>query len=298
MDRRPVLLTGATGYVGSRLLPQLLERGHPVRAVVRDPSRARLPGAVEVHRGDLLQGGAPLAAALEGVGTAYYLVHSMGRGARDEHDFAARDRQAAVNFAELARDAGVRRVVYLGGLGPTDAASSEHLASRHEVAVQLGLRVPIVYVRAAMIIGAGSASFRILRHLTERLPVMITPRWLETRSQPVAIRDVVRTLADVGEHPDPPAELQLGGADVLSYREMVNRLAAVLGRRRPLTVPVPVLTPRLSSYWIALVTPVETGLIRPLVDGLRYETVVEEPPPDGLNDDPLGFDDAAREALT
>jgi uncharacterized protein YbjT (DUF2867 family) len=148
-----------------------------------------------------------------------------------------------------------------------------------------------------MIIGQGSASFDMLRHLVRRLPVMITPRWVDTRSQPIAIGDVVRALADVAEHEQAPAELQLGGADVLTYREMMGRAARVLGRRPPKIVTVPVLTPRLSSHWVSLVTPVETGLVRPLVDGLKSEMVVEQPPPAGINDEPLGFEDAMRAAL-
>jgi len=228
------------------------------------------------------------------VHTAYYLIHSMS--GRD--DFVKRDRAAAVNFGEAAAAAGVERVVYLGGLGPTGPDASIHLRSRHEVAELLRQRVPrLVYVRAAMVIGPGSASFEMLRHLVGRLPVMITPRWVDTRSQPVAIGDVVRALADAGELEDPPAEVQVGGAEVLTYREMMRRTAAVLERRPPLILKVPVLTPRLSSYWVSLVTPVESGLVRPLVDGLKSETVVEQPPPAGLNDAPLGFDEAVRAAL-
>ena len=212
-------------------------------------------------------------------------------------DFVAHDRAAAVNFGEAASAAGVERVVYLGGLGPTGPEASVHLRSRHEVAELLRQRVPTVYVRAAMVIGPGSASFEMLRHLVGRLPLMITPRWIDTRSQPVAIADVARTLADAGELPDPPAEVQLGGADVLTYREMMRRTAAVLDRRPPLILKVPVLSPRLSSYWVSLVTPVDTGLVRPLIDGLKSEMVVEQPPPAGLNDSPLGFDEAVRAAL-
>ncbi len=152
-------------------------------------------------------------------------------------------------------------------------------------------------MRAAMIIGRGSASFEMLRHLVTRLPVMITPRWVDTRSQPVAIADVAAALADVAELEQAPEEVQLGGAEVLSYREMMARAAPVLGRRAPKVVGVPVLTPRLSSYWVALVTPVETGLVRPLVDGMTSETVVEHPPPAPLNQRPLGFEDAVRAAL-
>ena len=292
MTPDPVLVTGATGSVGSALVPELLRRGHGVRALVRDPSRAALPHSVDVHAGDAISGSG-LAAALDGCSTAYYLIHSMGRGGTQ--DFAARDREAAANFGEAARTAGVGRVIYLGGLGDED---SEHLGSRLEVAELLRQRVPqLVHVRAAMIIGPGSASFVMLRSLVERLPVMVCPRWIDTRTQPIASRDVVAALASTGDHEQPPDELQLGGADVLTYREMMSRTAAVLGRRRPRIAKVPVLTPRLSSYWVALVTPVETGLVRPLVDGLGSEMVVTEPAPPGINDRPLGFDDAVRAAL-
>lgn len=294
-DPDPILLTGASGYVGSHLLEELLRRGRDVRALARDPGRTQLPAAVGVRRGDAVAG-TGLREALDGCRTAYYLIHSMGRGSGPAADFARRDREAAVNFGEAARDAGVRRVIYLGGLG--DSTSSDHLRSRHEVAELLGQRVDeFVYVRAAMVIGAGSASFEMLRHLTRRLPVMIAPRWLETRTQPIAIADVVRALADLAEAPEAPAAVELGGADVLTYRDMIRRTAAVLGRRSPLVIKVPLLTPGLSSHWVALVTPVDRGLVRPLVDGLREEMIVHDPPPDGINDDPLDFDEAVRQAL-
>jgi len=294
-DPDPVLLTGASGYVGSFLLEELRARGREPRALVRRPGR--LPAGVRECQGDAVSG-AGLAEALAGCRTAYYLIHSMGRGSGPAADFARRDREAAVNFGAAARDAGVRRVIYLGGLGDERAGSSEHLRSRAEVADLLRAHVPeLVYVRAAMVIGAGSASFEMLLHLTRRLPVMIVPRWLDTRTQPIAVRDVVRALADVGERDDAPAEVQLGGADVLTYREMIARTAAVVGRRPPLVIRVPVLTPRLSSHWVALVTPVESGLVRPLVDGLKEEMVVTAAPPPGINDAPLGFEDAVRAAL-
>ena len=291
----PTLVTGASGYVGGFLISELLRRDRAVRALARDPSKASQPPAVDVRGGDAVSGRG-LREALEGCRTAYYLIHSMGRGS--DEDFARRDREAAVNFGEAAREAGVELVVYLGGLGPTGEDASEHLRSRHEVAELLRQRVPgFVYVRAAMIIGQGSASFEMLRHLVSRLPVMITPRWVDTRSQPVAVADVVKTLADVAELEDAPEEVQLGGPEVLTYREMMARAARVIGRRPPAIVKVPVLTPRLSSYWVSLVTPVETGLVRPLVDGLKSEMVVERRPPEGINDRPLGFEDAVRAAL-
>ncbi len=281
-----ILVTGATGYVGSKLVDELLKRGERVRTLSR-----RGAGKGDARKGDMLSGQG-LPEALAGVDVAYYLVHSMGSGG----DFAAKDRAAAVNFAVAAQDAGVGRVVYLGGLGAED---SEHLQSRHEVADLLRARLgsKVVYVRAAMIVGPGSASYDILEHLIKRLPVMIVPKWLDTKTQPIALSDVIKTLADLARVDDAPDEVQLGGADVLTYREMMARAAPLMGRRPPTVIRVPVLTPRLSSYWVALVTPVPFGLIKPLVDGLGAEMLVEHPPPPGLNDDPLSFDDAVREAL-
>jgi uncharacterized protein YbjT (DUF2867 family) len=292
-----ILLTGATGYVGGALLPTLLEAGHRVRCLVRDPDRARdLDDRAELVRGDVVEG-TGLRAALDGADVAYYLVHSMG-GDGDE-DFTERDRRAARSFGTAVREAGVPRTIYLGGLEGGAAAASPHLRSRHEVAEVLREEVPeLVYVRAAMVVGDGSASFQILRGLVERLPVMITPKWLDTRSQPIAIRDVVRTLRTLAELSDVPGEVQLGGADVLTYRQMLQRVAQLRGRRSPAMLRVPFFTPRLSSYWVALVTPVELGVVQPLVDGLSSETVVRDPPPAGINDAPMGFDDAVRAALS
>jgi uncharacterized protein YbjT (DUF2867 family) len=288
-----VLLTGATGYIGGRLLPRLLHDGHTVRALARHPERAELPDddAVSVVAGDVVSGEG-IDAALQGIDVAYYLIHSMGAGG---DDFAQRDREAAERFGAAAKRAGVERVIYLGGL---EGEVSEHLRSRHEVAEILRREgPPLVYVRAAMVIGSGSASFQILEHLVKRLPLMITPRWIDTRSQPVAISDVVGTLAALASFADPPPEVQLGGSETLTYREMMTRFAHVLGRRAPFVLPTPVLSPRLSSYWVALVTGQDMGLVRPLVDGLSAEMIVQLPPPAGLNDDPKGFDDAVRAAL-
>ena len=287
-----VLIAGATGYIGGHLAPALLQHGLHVRCLARDPSRATLPGQAEVVQGDVLQE-RTLPPALDGIDVAYYLVHSMGGG---DGAFAQRDRAGAEAFARTASTAGVRRVVYLGGL---DGGDSEHLRSREEVAGILAAAVPdTVHARAAMVIGAGSASFLILRHLVQRLPAMVCPRWIDTRTQPIAIRDVVGALAALADPATPAtSEVQLGGADVLSYREMMYRYAAAAGRRAPLVVRVPVLTPRLSSYWLGLVTPVDTGVARPLVQGLSAEMLVRTAPPAGINDAPLGFDEAVREAL-
>jgi uncharacterized protein YbjT (DUF2867 family) len=297
-----VLLTGATGYVGGRLAPRLA--ADPVvelRCLVRDPSRAHLPAGARAVQGDALTG-AGLQEALAGVDVAYYLIHSMGgpaRRGRGGEDFAARDRQAAEQFGRAAAQAGVRRVIYLGGLsGGGDAeASSAHLRSREEVAQVLAAHVPqLVHVRAAMVIGAGGASFEMLCALVRRLPAMVCPRWVDTRTQPIAVGDVVAALDRLRER-DVVGDVELGGPEALSYREMMRRTAHAMGRRPPLIVRVPVLTPRLSSYWVMLVTPVDAGLVRPLIDGLREEMLVRTPPPPGVNDAPIGFDAAVREAL-
>ncbi|HEV2814838.1 MAG TPA: NAD(P)H-binding protein [Solirubrobacteraceae bacterium] len=279
---RTILVTGATGYVGGRLIERLEREDVELKAMSRSGKDGRVKGDVVSGEG--------LDEALEGVDVAYYLVHAMGQ----KGDFAQRDRDGAENFGKAAASAGAKRVVYLGGL---EGAVSEHLRSREEVAEILGRHVPTVHARAAMVIGSGSASFVMLRKLTERLPVMITPRWLDTRTQPIAIRDVTHALAAIAAHDDPPQEVQLGGADVLTYREMIARFRVVAGLRRRLVVPVPVLTPKLSSYWVTLVTRVDHALVVPLVEGLSAEMIVRTPPPPGINDEPLGFGDAVREAL-
>lgn len=295
-----VLVTGATGYVGGRLAERLAGGEDELRLLARRPERVDAPAGAQVLGGDAVSGEG-LTQALEGAEVAYYLIHSMGRGGGA--DFAARDRGAAETFARAASSAGVGRVVYLGGLsasGDGAGPSSEHLRSREEVAQLLGEHgPPLVHVRAAMVIGAGSASFQMLVALVRRLPAMVCPRWVDTRTQPIAIDDVTAALAALRTLPpgEAPPEVQLGGPEPISYRAMMERTAAALGRRRPLIVRVPVLTPRLSSLWVQLVTPVEGGLVRPLVDGLREEMLVLQPPPPGVNDDPLEFGAAVRVAL-
>jgi uncharacterized protein YbjT (DUF2867 family) len=290
-----ILLTGATGAIGGRLLPALTERGRPVRALVRNPARAGLPAGVQTVKGDVFAGEG-LDEALDGVDVAYYLIHAMGRG--NKGDFAELDRRGARAFGEAAERAGVRRLVYLGGLGGKQAEESHHLQSRLEVARILAAHVPEpVHARAAMVIASDSQSFVILRHLVSRLPVMICPEWVGTRSQPIAARDVTHALRALGEVDGVPEEAELGGAEVLTYREMMLRTADALGRRRPPMVPVPFMTPRLSSLWVSLFGGVEYPLVRPLVEGLRAEMIVATPPPPGVNDAPLGFDAAVAEAI-
>jgi len=292
-----VLLTGATGYVGGRLLPRLLSDGHEVRALSRNPEGASLPSEVEVVKGDPVADEG-LDEALAGADLAYYLIHSMGRGSGSASQFAERDRRAAGNFARAARRAGVERIAYLGGLGGDRAEASEHLRSRHEVAEILAEEGPEqIYLRAAMVIGSGSASFEMLRHLVGRLPVMICPRWIDTRTQPIAISDVEEVLALAARRPDLAGEIQLGGAEVLTYRDMMDKTAIAMHRRVPRVLEVPMLTPRLSSYWVSLMTPVESGLARPLIDGLSEEMLVSSKPPAGVNEEPLDFEAAVREAL-
>lgn len=269
MSPRPVLLTGATGYVGGRLLAALQEAGRPVRCFARDPSR--LEGRCEAVPGDVLDADA-LARALAGVDTAYYLIHSMAGGA----DFEERDRRAARSFAVAARRAGLRRIIYLGGLG-AEAGLSEHLASRQEVGRILHESgVPTVELRAGIIIGRGSLSFEMVRALVERLPVMVTPRWVKTETQPIGIDDVIAYLVAALDLPAGARGVwEIGGPQRISYGGLMREYARQRGLRR-LIIPVPVLTPRLSSLWLGLVTPVQAHVGRKLLDGLRNETVVRD----------------------
>ncbi len=290
-----ILVVGASGYIGGRLVPLLTARGHDLVLTSRDarPLAARFPEA-RVVAADLLDPGT-LAPALEGVEVAYYLAHSMGSG---ERGFAERDRQAAHDFAQAASRAGVSRIIYLGGLGDDTADLSHHLASRHETGAQLASAgVPVTEFRAAVIIGSGSASFEILRHLTERLPVMITPRWVGTRCQPIGIRDVLDYLVAALDHPEVAGIVEIGGPDILSYRDMMRGYARRRGLRR-LMIPVPVLTPRLSSYWVNLVSPVPAGIARPLIEGLRNEVVVRNPgPAAAFGLEPMGYAEAVQQAI-
>jgi uncharacterized protein YbjT (DUF2867 family) len=270
-----VLVIGATGYIGGRLVPELLARDHEVVCGARTPQK--LDGrpwrdAVEVARVDVDDRDSVEEAA-RGCDVVYHLVHAMDGGG----DFEDRDRRAAEHVRDAAASTGVGRVVYLGGLGHGDDLSP-HLRSRQEVGQILAQgEVPVTELRAAIIIGSGSASFEMLRNLVEVLPVMTTPRWVDTRCQPIAVRDVLRLLVAVLDAPETAGRvLEIGGPDVMTYREVMHLYADVAGLRRRLIVPVPVLTPSLSSLWIGLVTPLPTGLARPLVESLVNEVVVRD----------------------
>jgi uncharacterized protein YbjT (DUF2867 family) len=295
------LVTGATGYIGGRLAPRLLEAGHEVRCLSRSPRRLRdVPWAshVEIATGDLLDP-QTLTAAFDGIEVAYYLAHSLG-----SPSFEKTDRLAARNFADAAARAGVKRIVYLGGPLPEDTGeASAHLRSRAEVARILDeCPVPTVTMRAAVIIGSGSASFEMLRHLTERLPFMVTPRWVHNRIQPIAVRDVLHYLvawASVPQEVD--RAFDIGGPDVLTYLDMMKRYARIAGLPPRLIIPVRVLSPWLSSHWVGLVTPVPGAIAKPLVESLIHEAISHEhdiaqhvpDPPGGLK----GFDESVALAL-
>lgn len=298
--QKTVCVLGATGYVGGRLVPRLLEAGYRVRCLVRSPEKLAQHGwhdKVDVVAGDATVAG-DVAAAVEGCEGVYHLIHQMGTA----DDFASADRRAADHVAACADAAGVKRIVYLGGLGEVDDDSSAHLASRGEVAdVLKDGAVPITVLRAAVVIGSGSASFEMLRHLTEKLPFMVCPRWIDTRVQPIAIRDVLRYLIAAMDTQDTAShDYDIGGPDVLTYREMMQRYAAVAGLRKRAILTVPALTPTLSSYWVNVVTPVPFGLAKPLVQSLSVDVVVRDGHETGQDLDPepcLPYETAVRLAL-
>jgi uncharacterized protein YbjT (DUF2867 family) len=286
-----ILVAGGTGFVGRRLVRALADVGHDVRVMTRDPDRHR--GAFDTVRGDVDDPGS-LRPALTGCRAAYYLVHSLGSA-----DFEERDRAAAQAFGTAAGEAGVEQIIYLGGLGDDTDELSAHLRSRREVELLLGSGgVPVTVLRAGIIVGHGGISWEITRQLVEHLPAMITPRWVRTRTQPIGVADVVRYLVGVLDHPEArDRAFEIGGPDVLEYREMLGRVAAIEGRRLPI-LPVPLLSPALSSRWLALVTDVDTRTGRNLVDSMVNEVVVRDPSiREVVAFELTGYDDAVRQAL-
>ncbi len=294
-----MLVTGATGFIGGRLAARLADSGSEVRCLVRDRQGARARAleraGFDLHEGDVLRP-ETLRGAGRGVDVAYYLIHAMGRGG--PKDFASSERASAAAFAHVARAEGVQRVIYLGGLG--DRPHSQHLRSRHETALALREHgPPLSYFRAGMVVGPESESYRTLRYLVQRLPAMIAPAWLQNSTQPIAIDDALSYLIEALSVEESAArEIQIGGPDVLSYGEMLDRMAEVLQVRRRPRIPVPLITPWLSSLWIGLVTPVDAGVARPLIEGLAVPTVVTDRSGMALFDvAPISFDQALRRAV-
>ena len=274
-----ILVTGASGYVGGRLVPKLLEDGRQVRVLARDPDRLQgrsWSDQVEIVQGDALKP-ETLTAAMSGVTAAYYMIHSMQKASAGAQAFEERDQLAARNFSAAAKAAGVQRIIYLGGLGDPNADLSPHLRCRQQTgdALREG-GVPVTEFRAAVIVGSGSVSFEMIRNLTERLPVMICPKWVYTRVQPIGIRNVVEYLAAALDGPESTGKtIEIGGADVLTYAEMMLGYASARGLKRFL-ISVPVLSPRLSSYWVHWMTPIPAEIGKPLIEGLRNEVIVRD----------------------
>lgn len=300
-----MLILGATGFIGRRLLPELVKRGIKLRLLVRDPSKVSglIPGNadIEVFEGDVLKNPG-LRKTLHGIHTAYYFVHSLGgKSLVRNKEFAERDKDAAKNFVEAADDEGLKRVIYLGGLGEAGENLSEHLRSRAEVGSILASgKTAATILRAAVIIGAGGASFEMLRYLVERLPVMICPKWIDTRIQPIAVKDVLAYLVGCLLNPETAGHtFDIGGPEIFTYREMMQRYADARGLARRIIITVPLLTPLLSAYWVDLVTPVTSGLAHPLIEGLRNEVVCRDNRIDAFIPlEKTPFDDAVRIAFS
>jgi uncharacterized protein YbjT (DUF2867 family) len=287
-----ILVTGATGFIGSRLVPELVDLGHDVRAMTRRPQEYDGPGTAV---GGDVHDPATLAPALEGVDVAYYLVHSL-----DVDDFENMDARASQAFGEAAAGAGVRQIVYLGGLGAEGADLSTHLRSRREVEGLLGAGgVPVTVLRAGIVVGKGGISWELTRQLVKNLPAMVVPRWVSTLTQPIAVDDVIRYLVGVADEPRAFGKVfEIGGPDQLTYLEMLEIASEVANGRRVPIVRVPVLTPRLSSYWLSFVTDVDATTGRNLIDSMGTEVIVTDRSiQDIVPGDPLPYDEAVRRAL-
>ncbi len=291
-----ILVAGASGYVGSRLVSRLLDRGYTVRCLARNPDALKDRGW---HRAEVVYGNTlepdSLLHAMNGMDAAFYLVHAMA----GSPNFRSVDRQSARNFGQAAKKSGLKRIIYLGGLSSDTHALSEHLRSRQEVGEILRESgIPVTELRASIIIGSGSASFAIIRDLARKLPVMITPRWVRSKCQPIAIRDVLHYLTGVLEHTESEGEIyDIGGLEILTYRQMIAQVAEIM-RRKIIIIDVPVLTPRLSAYWLNLVTSVPMGIAFPLVEGLRNDTICSEQRIDKvITFEKSSFRDAVQDAL-
>lgn len=294
-----VLVTGATGYIGGRLVPRLLDRGHQVRCMSRVPAQLSLDpwrDQVEVVAADALDPES-LDAALEGCDVAYYMIHAMKGSPKS---YAEQGRKAARNFRRSSERAGLKRIIYLGGLGSDDEQLSEHLASRHEVGQILAEgSTPVVELRAAVIIGSGSMSFEMIRHLTEVLPILLTPKWVRTRCQPIAVRNVLEILTAVAGGSGPDAGIyDIGGPDILTYEEMMQTYAKVAGLRKRLVLPIPIFSVRLSPLLVGLATPLPVGVARPLIESVLNDVVVTRPSVPGFDPaDMMPYREALEKAL-
>ena len=299
-----VLVIGSTGFIGGRLVLELLKKGIKLRLLVRNPSKLS-PSLlknelIEVVKGDLLKDEG-LPAAFHAIHSAYYLVHSMGgKSISSNLEFAQADKRAAKNFVTAADAAGLKRVIYLGGLGEMGKNLSEHLRSRAEVAEILSSgKTQATILRAAVIVGAGGASYEMLRHLVEKLPVMVCPKWIDTKIQPIAVRDVLAYLVGCLLNPDTAGKVfDIGGTDIMTYREMMQQYAKAKGLCPRLIVSVPVLTPHLAAYWVDFVTPVSSGIAHPLIEGMKNEVICQEHSIDQyVPIKKTSFPDAARIAI-